>query len=129
MLKKFMQNKIRIINILKATIFKVIVAFLCSLIVFMVYKGMFKEKFEAVASLINILTPVPENKLEPVLKDLELTNRPTLGSKYATLKIPAINVELPIYYGDSLNLLKYGIGQDPESYFPRRKWNYNIYGT
>lgn len=111
-----MQNKI--LNILKAATIKVVVAFLFSLIVFLAYKGLLEKKFETVASLVNMLTPIKETKLEPVLKDLELVNKPSLNSKYATLKIPKIDVDLPIYYGDNLSVLKYGIGQDPESYFP-----------
>ena len=40
------------------------------------------------------------------------------GTKYARMKIDSINVDLPLYYGEGLDLLKNGIGQDSNSYFP-----------
>ena len=45
-------------------------------------------------------------------------NCPSYGQNYATLKIPSIDIELPIYYGSTLDLLKYGIGHEIDSYFP-----------
>lgn len=79
---------------------------------------MFEEKFEAVASLINIFAPIETKTLEPVLEGIELTNKPIYGSKYATLRIDSIDVELPVYFGESLSILKSGIGHDSESFFP-----------
>ena len=39
-------------------------------------------------------------------------------NKYATIKIPKIDVDLPVYYGDSLDVLKKGVGHSSGSYFP-----------
>lgn len=47
-----------------------------------------------------------------------MKQKPLINSKYAQLKIEKINVDLPIYYGESLEVLKNGIGQHLVSYFP-----------
>lgn len=47
-----------------------------------------------------------------------LINYPVYNAKFATLKFDRINVELPIYHGDSLKLLRLGIGHYAGSYFP-----------
>jgi len=111
----------KILDILKATIIKVIVAFLLVLIIFIIYKLMLEEKIETVSSIINILAPIEAEAATPVLEETGLLNKPTYGSKYATLKIPSIDLELPIYEGEDLELLKSGIGHSPASYFPGEK--------
>lgn len=113
-----MRNKI--LNIIKATIIQLIVAFLFVAIVFSAYKVLLEEKFETVADLIDVFAVKNQEleTLEPLLKDNMLLHKPIYGSKYATLKIPSIDVNLPVYYGESLSLLKYGIGHDRISYFP-----------
>lgn len=107
-----------IVRILKATIKKMIVAFLIIFIVYLIYKIGFEKKFKAVASLINVFTQVEINSLEPKLEDNNLVNKPTFGTKYGILKISSIGVELPIYYGENLSILKLGVGQDSSYYFP-----------
>ena len=47
-----------------------------------------------------------------------LINYPGYDTIFATLKIPSINVEVPLYHGDSLDILKRGVGHYPGSYFP-----------
>ena len=59
-----------------------------------------------------------EQTIEPVLEENVLVNYPTYGSKYATLKIASIDVELPVYYGANYTILKSGIAHDENSYFP-----------
>lgn len=107
------------LNTVRATIIKVIVAFLFILIVVGVYKSLFEEKVETVIGLINMIT-VDENlkTLDPILKEGSLLHKPIYGSNYATLKIPSIDVNLPVYYGESLSVLKQGIGHDSSTYFP-----------
>lgn len=47
-----------------------------------------------------------------------LKNYPEYGTKYATIKISSIDVDLPVYFGDSLEVLKNGVGHSTGSYFP-----------
>ena len=103
---------------MKATMNKIIVAFLIIILVFSIYKIVLGEKFETVADFINEFVPVEAKNLKPYLEDGEIKNKPGYGSKYGTLKIPSINLELPIYFGESLSVLKSGIGHDQRSFFP-----------
>lgn len=109
-----------ILKIIKAAILSIIVAFLFVVIISYAVVVFGKEKFEMATYLLNIITVNDENvkKIEPVLEGNVLINYPTYGSKYATLKIDSINVELPVYYGASYTILKSGIAHDETSYFP-----------
>lgn len=68
--------------------------------------------FETIASK----QKVEEVKMDPVKK--RLSSYPLYESQYATLIIEKINVSLPVYYGNSDNVLKLGVGQSPNGYFP-----------
>lgn len=59
---------------------------------------------------------VEEIKMDPVKK--RLSSYPLYESQYASLIIEKIGVNLPIYYGTSDNVLKLGVGQSPNGYFP-----------
>lgn len=112
-----MQNNL--LKILKATINLIIVAFLFVLIVFCVYKTCLEEKTETAARVVRTFAVNKEIKtLDPVLDGNILLHRPLYGAKYATMKIPSIDLDLPLYYGEGLDILKKGIGQDSNSYFP-----------
>lgn len=110
----------KVLKILKATIISIIVAFLfISIISFAVVKTC-KEKFEKATGLLKLIT-IDESNIKAITPRLEgniLVNYPTFGSKYATLKIDSINVNLPVYYGANYSILKSGIAHDSSSYFP-----------
>ncbi len=108
------------VKIIKATIISLIVAFLFVFIICFSLKKVGKEKFDMAIYLLNVIT-VKENttqEIPPVLKGNVLVNYPTYGSKYATLKIDSIGLELPVYYGASYTILKSGIAHDDTSFFP-----------
>ena len=113
-------NKIQ--NIIKATIKSMIVAFIYVIIIFCGLYILFSSKINRVISLIDIISI--ENKKEEI-KDVEinletknLINYPDYGTKYGKIKIPALNIELPLYYGDTLSILRNGVGHSSGSYFP-----------
>ena len=110
----------KILEILKAAILSLIVAFLFIFIICFSLTKVCKEKFDMAIYLLQMITINEEtdNSLEPVLENNVLINYPTYGSKYATLKIESINLELPVYYGASYTILKSGIAHDENSYFP-----------
>lgn len=126
-----MQDK-SIKELLKATIFSIIVAFLIVIIIVAISIKFGKEKFLMATDLIDMITITTENdenKIPSVLQRVEnnnseeekknvLMNCPDYGSNYATLKISSIGIELPVYYGKTLDLLKNGVGHDNDSYFP-----------
>lgn len=107
-------------KILKAAIISIIVAFLFIAIICFGAIKFGKEKFEMAINLIDLITVSKDNAetINPVLEGGILVNYPTYGSKYATLKMESIDVELPVYYGASYSILKSGIAHDDQSYFP-----------
>lgn len=120
-----MQNKGR--KVLKATILAIIVAFLIVMVICIISVKLGKEKFQMATKLIDMITIQTSNDVQkeaPVLQTFEeeqatiLRYGPDYGENYATLKIPSIGVELPIYYGKTMDLLKNGVGHDNSSYFP-----------
>lgn len=109
-------------DIIKATIRHIIVAFIYVLIVVLLINIFFIDKISLAISLINSIS-IAENKevYQEVKIDLEskkLVNYPLYGSKYGNIEIPSISVNLPLYFGDTLDILKKGIGQASGSYFP-----------
>ena len=48
----------------------------------------------------------------------QLLKYPSYGSRYATLKIDKMGKSLPVYHGDSLKILRKGVGHYVGSYFP-----------
>ena len=112
----------KIINILKATINSTIVAFVYVGIILGIIAILFSSKISMAISLINTITIKTEDKLASEVK-IDLSNhrletKPQYGTKYGTLTIDDLGVELPIYYGDDLSILRYGIGHTFGTYFP-----------
>lgn len=106
----------------KATIAKIIVAFLYVFILLLGIYFMFSNQISKAFSIIEMIS-IETNKeiLSDVKIDLETKNLkeyPEYGTRYGTIKIPSLEIELPLYFGDSLDILKNGIGHSNLSYFP-----------
>lgn len=71
-------------------------------------------------SVINAMSLNKENVIinKPVLEGNIIKNYPEYGSKYAKIQIPKININLDVYYGDTMEILKKGVGHSSGSYFP-----------
>ena len=111
------------IRAFKATIIDLIVAFfIIGLLlggIYLLYGQEVKEAF----SLVNKVSIDIENKEEQEEtkinnQEKKLINYPEYGAEYATIKIPKIDVDLPVYFGDTLEILKKGVGHSSGSYFP-----------
>ena len=108
---------------IKAFAINIAISFFFASVFVLVFYAFFYDKTTYYTNLINT-TAISGNKTseekEIVLnKDSKrLTDYPAYGKKYATLKISAIDLELPLYYGDTLSILRYGVGQYAGSYFP-----------
>lgn len=107
---------------LKATVKYIIVAFIFSIIALSSTRILFSKEIKNINSIINLISMKSTKR---ILKDVKidiktktLVVKPNYGSQYGTLKIPSINVNLPIYYGDELEVLKYGVGHTAGTYFP-----------
>ena len=109
-------------NTLKATIKELIVALIFTALIIIVGYFLFGARIEETISLINKVSIDVENKKEAVEtvigEDNKLKNYPEYGTEYAKINIPKIDVDLPVYYGDTLEILKKGVGHSSGSYFP-----------
>ena len=81
------------------------------------------DKVSSAISLINIfggekVEEYKETEVKYDLKSRSLVDFPYFGEKYATLKISKMKLELPIYHGDTLKILRKGVGHYAGSYFP-----------
>ncbi len=117
-----MLNKQKTKKICKATVKSLIVAFVYAALFLVIIKCCFSKQISDVSSLVNLISMETSEKiLEDVKLNLEsknLESYPDYGTKYATLIIPSLNVDLPVYFGDALSILKKGVGHSSGSYFP-----------
>ena len=109
-------------KIVKVIVEQLAIAFLFSSILVFGFYFIFSDNLNLGINLLNKMT-VATKKQENEEIHLDTTskrliNYPPYGTIFATLKIPAIGVEAPIYHGDTLDLIKKGIGHYPGSYFP-----------
>lgn len=107
-------------KVIKATIIEIIVAFLLVAISFIIIDVALGQKKEIAITLINTMSLDKEEVINqaPVLEGKVIKNYPEYGSKYAKIQIPKIGVDLEVYYGDTMEILKKGVGHSSGSYFP-----------
>lgn len=106
---------------IKATIISIIVALFVSIAMILTIHLFFRAEIDETISLIDKVSIDIENKkIEPTIitAEKQIKNYPEYGSQYATIEIPKIGVNLPVYYGDTLEILKNGVGHSSGSYFP-----------
>lgn len=95
--------------------------FVSSLVVLFIFFGFYK-KIDDTLSLLNMITigekkvQTQEIKFDSIKKRLAVY--PTWGSIWATLEIPDIGINIPVYQGDTLDIIQYGAGHFSGSYFP-----------
>lgn len=106
---------------IKTVATNVAIAFFFSAIFVLCYYYVIEGKISTFINLINT-TAVKKNSDEEVssynFETNKLLNYPKYGKKFATLKIDSIDLSLPVYHGDTLKLLRYGVGHFAGSYFP-----------
>lgn len=117
------ENKIKPIII--ANIYSIIIAIIIVICIAGTIKIFFGNKIETAFILANkVSIDVDSNKenteqgtvLNEEKKTLE--NYPEYGTQYATIEIPRVDANLPVYFGDTLEILKKGVGHSSGSYFP-----------
>ena len=109
----------------KATISSIIVALLITGLLLFGVKLFFGREIETIFTLANkvsISTNSNKNTEQPTIVKKEekytLKNYPEYGTQYATIEIDRIDVNLPVYFWDTLDVLKKGVGHSTGSYFP-----------
>lgn len=109
-------------NTVKATIIELIVALFMTVIILFAVNFLFGAKIENAVMLANKVSldiSSKAEKIDPIItEDNKLKNYPEYGTQYAMIEIPKINIILPVYFGDTLEILKNGVGHSSGSYFP-----------
>lgn len=106
---------------IKATIIDVIVALFSAVLIILVINLFFGARIEDAITLVSKVSIDIENKEEVITvlnEEKEIENYPEYGTQYATIEIPKIGANLPVYFGDTLEILKKGVGHSSGSYFP-----------
>ncbi len=106
---------------IKATIINVIVALLITIgIIGCIYLSFGAEIDQAISLVNKVAIDVENKKVEEttINEQNQIKNYPEYGTQYATIEIPKIDVNLPVYFGDTLEILKKGVGHSSGSYFP-----------
>lgn len=105
---------------IKATIINLIVALFIIIIIVGTVNLFFGAKIDEAVTLVNKVSINSENKVieNTILDNNKILNYPEYGTEYAKIEIDKIDVELPVYYGDTLDVLKKGVGHSSGSYFP-----------
>ena len=106
----------------KAIFVDVIITFISILIIMCVIKILFGEQIKKAINYVNM---VSINTNDKIIKDIKFDEKknniityPEYGSRYGNIKIDSLNIYLPLYYGDKISFLRYGIGQSSGAYFP-----------
>ena len=115
--------KINFKKVNKAAIICLIVAFIISLsftfLISIVFKDIFNMANMALKSLDNSYsTKTNDIIVENIDGKKLIKSYPYIGQKYGDIYIKSVGINLPIYFGDSNDILKYGVGHDEGSYFP-----------
>lgn len=116
-----MQNKL--VQALKATIISLIVALFITGSLILVIQLFLGQEIGEIFLLVNkVSISLDENKVVEQTtinqEEQKVKNYPEYGTQYGTLEIDKIDVNVPIYFGDTLEILKKGVGHSSGSYFP-----------
>ena len=107
---------------IKATVIYVIVALIITIAILGGIYLLFGQEVNETFSIVNKVSIDLENKKTveqtKLTENNTLKNYPEYGTQYATIEIPKIDVNLPVYFGDTLEVLKKGVGHSSGSYFP-----------
>lgn len=106
---------------LKAMFVNITLAFLFSFIILFSTYYIFKDNILFYTSLLNKMAidiKKENNYDKTVIENNKITNYPSYGDVFANLSIPNIGVNEKVYHGDTLDIIKNGIGHYSGSYFP-----------
>lgn len=117
------KNKTKYVII--ANLYSIVIAVIIIIFILGMIKTLFETQIETAFMLANKVSinvdsnkdnTNQETKIDTEKKTLE--NYPEYGTQYATIEIPRIDANLPVYFGDTLEILKKGVGHSSGSYFP-----------
>lgn len=97
------------------------ISFFFTAIFVLIYYYFVDEDVSKYIAYANMMAAPESNTEDEVKYNFEtkmLLKYPAYGKKYATLKIPSIDLKLAVYHGDNKKLLRHGVGHYSGSYFP-----------
>ena len=108
----------------KAIVMPLALAFFFTTFTLFLILVIFNKKIEKTFTLINRIATTGtkiENKDKNIKINIEekrLTEYPNFGEIWGSLEIPSVGINVNIYHGETLDLLKYGAGHHTGTYFP-----------
>lgn len=97
------------------------ISFFFSSFLIFVFFILFQDKINMAISLVNKMVIVENKSSKKEIKidkiDKRLVTYPNWGEEWAKLKIKDINVDIPVFHGDTLDIIKNGAGHYSGSYF------------
>lgn len=95
--------------------------FVSSIVVLVIFFGL-SDKINNALSILNMIT-ISEKQIEQQEVSFDSVKKrlavyPLWGTVWATLEIPDIGINIPVYQGDTLDIIQYGAGHFSGSYFP-----------
>ncbi|MBS5721544.1 MAG: class D sortase [Clostridium sp.] len=116
-------QKEKVVKACKSTIGTILIAIFIVIGVFLAIKICWGTEIENIFMLANkvSININKDKEQQPITIDEEkksLDSYPEYGTQYATIEIPRIGANLPVYFGDTLEILKKGVGHSSGSYFP-----------
>ena len=107
---------------IEAIIIDIIVASISVIVILLATKLFFGKQIKAAINYVDMISINTNNKIIKNIKfDDEkktIVSYPEYGTRYGNIKIDNLDINLPLYYGDKLSFLRYGVGQSSGAYFP-----------
>ena len=107
---------------IEAIIIDIIVASIGIIAIILAIKLLFGNQIKTAINYVNMVSMKTNTS---VVKDIKFDNetetivtRPEYGTRYGNIRIESLGISLPLYYGDKLTYLRYGVGQSSGAYFP-----------
>ncbi len=107
---------------IKTVATNVAIAFFFTAIFVLLYYYVIEDK---ISLYINLINTTAVKNIEDTPRETKynfetskLLNYPKFGHKFGSLIIKSIGMNLPVYHGDNLKILRYGVGHYAGSYFP-----------
>ena len=107
----------------KVIVKQIAIAFFFTAFIVFISSILLGSKITKTIKLINNIAIVESSKTEK--KDIKiniekktLSEYPSFGDIWAKLEIPSVDIKVNVYQGDTLDILKYGVGHHSGSFFP-----------
>ena len=101
---------------------QLVISFFFASIIYLVIHFTISDKIQNYVNIVNMVSIEQEDIKYPSVSfnsvKKQLINYPLWGTKFGTLEIESVGITQPIYQGDSLDILKYGVGHFSGSLFP-----------